>query len=94
MDRGEWRAAPQSHKELDMTEKLTLSLLFHENENVTRSCKVDLASKRGQDEEPKCTEIGEHWPGDMAIDHYIMDNSQTSYFIHKLADMNNINFFQ
>ena len=43
-----------------MTEKLTLSLLFHENENVTRSCKVDLASKRGQDEEPKCTEIGEH----------------------------------
>ena len=39
--------------------KLTLSLLFHENENITKSCRADLTSKRGQDEEPKCTETGE-----------------------------------
>ena len=58
--------------------KLTLSLLFHENENITKSCRADLTSKRGQDEEPKCTETGERWPGDVAIGHYIMDNSQTS----------------
>ena len=77
-----------------MTEKLTLSLLFHENENVTRSCRVNLASRRRQDEEPKCTEIGKYRPGDTVIDHYMMDKSQSSYFIHKLAGMENINFFQ